>query len=63
MRHYVPDPDHPGQHIDIIELVRRYPDKPPPVNAEGLLKRDLWTRQEALLILAGLDPRNVVDGG
>ena len=63
MRHYVPDPDHPGQHIDIIELVRRYPDKPPPVNAEGLLKRDLWTRQEALLILVGLDPCNVVHGG
>lgn len=63
MPDYVSDPDHPGQHIDIIELVRRYPDKPPPVNVEGLLKRDLWTRQEALLILCGLAPHNVVHGG
>ena len=63
MSQYVPDPDHPGQHVDIIELVRRYPDRPPPVNVEGPLRRDLWTRQEALLILCGLAPHNVVDGG
>ena len=63
MPDYLPDPDHPGQHIDIIELVRRYPDRPPPVNVEGLLRRDLWTRQEALLILCGLAPHNVVHSG
>ena len=63
MPHYVPDPENPGQHIDIIQLLGRDPSKPLPVPIDGLLKRDLWTRQEALLILAGLDPRNVVDGG
>lgn len=63
MPHYVNDPENPVQKIDAIELVRRYPDTPPPVNVEGLLKRDLWTRQEALLILAGLAPHNVVHGG
>ena len=63
MPHYINDPENPGQRIDIIELVRRYPDTPPPVNVEGLLKRDMWTRQEALLILAGLAPHNVVHAG
>jgi len=63
MPHYVPNPENPGQHIDVIELLRRDPHALPPVNIEGLLKRDTWTRQEALLILAGLAPRNVVHGG
>ena len=63
MRNYVPDPENPGQHIDTIELLRRDPSKPLPVHIDGLLKRDLWTRQEALLILVGLDPCNVVHGG
>lgn len=63
MPHYVPNPENPGQHIDVIELLRRDPHALPPVNIEGLLKRDTWTRQEALLILAGLSPRNVVHGG
>ncbi|SCC95887.1 hypothetical protein THIX_90662 [Thiomonas sp. X19] len=63
MPHYVNDPENPGQRIDVIELLRRDPLTPPPVNVEGLLKRDLWTRQEALLILAGLAPHNVVGTG
>ncbi|MHB1689760.1 MAG: hypothetical protein ACYCSR_03705 [Thiomonas sp.] len=63
MPRYVPDPKNPGQVIDIIKLLRGDPLTPPPVHIDGLLKRDLWTRQEALLILAGLDPCNVVHGG
>lgn len=63
MPDYIPDPKNPGQHISTIELLRRDPLTPPPVYVEELLRRDQWTRQEALLILAGLSPRNVVHGG
>ncbi len=38
MPHYVPDPECPGQHIDIIQLLRRDPSKPLPVHIDGLLR-------------------------
>ena len=61
MPHYVNDPENPGQHIDANELVRRNPLTPPPPDSrivDGLLKRDAWTRREAIAILAGADPRH-----
>ena len=61
MPHYVNDPENPGQKIDAIELVRRNPLAPPPPDArivDGLLKRDTWTRREAIAILAGANPRH-----
>ncbi len=61
MPHYVNNPENPGQHIDANELVRRNPLTPPPPDSRivgGLLKRDTWTRREAIAILAGADTRH-----
>lgn len=59
MPHYVNDPENPGQHIDVIELVRRNPWETPPPDSRivaALLNRDTWTRREAIAILAGYAP-------
>ena len=61
MPSYVEDPENPGNKIDAIELLKRSPDVPPPPEAiVGLMRRDKWTRHEALLILAGFSSRNNV---
>ncbi|KXW58918.1 hypothetical protein FEMY_04370 [Ferrovum myxofaciens] len=63
MPNYVDDPANPGKRIDVIDLQKRNPYQPlPPYAIRELLKRDRWTRRDALLILAGYHPRNVVDG-
>lgn len=63
MPNYVDDPDDPKKKIDVIDLQKRNPYQPlPPYAIRELLKRDRWTRRDALLILAGYHPRNVVDG-
>ncbi|MDE3022688.1 MAG: hypothetical protein KGI54_12660 [Pseudomonadota bacterium] len=59
---YVDDPETPGNKIDVIKLLKRDPTTaPPPDGILLLMRRDRWTRNEALLILAGYDPRNIVD--
>lgn len=59
MPNYVPDPDSPGKHIDVIELQRRNPYKTlPPVLITDWLKHDLWTRLQAIQLLAGYLPDN-----
>ncbi len=64
MRNYVEDPENPGKKIDAIELLKRNPDVPPPPEAVlDLMRRDNWTRHEALLILAGFSPNNNVING
>ncbi|MDA8120303.1 MAG: hypothetical protein M0Z85_09775 [Gammaproteobacteria bacterium] len=61
MPSYVEDPENPGNKIDAIELLKRSPDVPPPPEATvGLMRRDKWTRHEALLILAGFSSSNNV---
>ena len=63
MPHYVQDPDNPDKQIDVIELLRRDLNNPPPPDTViRLMKRDQWTRQEALLILSGCSPDNQVSG-
>ena len=63
MKNYVADPQNPGKYLDTIELQKRNPQEPlPPVDIVALLKRDKWSRKDALLILAGYHPRNEVDG-
>ncbi|MDA8416487.1 MAG: hypothetical protein M0Z78_05365 [Betaproteobacteria bacterium] len=60
MPHYIEDPTNPGQHIDVIDLLRRNPlIAALPVDPrilDALLKRDSWSRREAVAILAGYDP-------
>ena len=64
MRLYVDDPDNPGTRIDGLEVLRRDPHNPlPPIQVSRLLKRDRWTRHEALLILAGYSTENTVERG
>jgi len=59
MPFYVTDPDSPGKHIDVIELQRRNPYKTmPPVLITDWLKHDLWTRIQAIQLLAGYIPDN-----
>jgi hypothetical protein len=54
---YVNDPDQPVKKIDSTILQVKYPDRIlDPVKILGYLKRDVWTRREALLLLAGYDP-------
>jgi len=61
MPFYVTDPDSPGKHVDVIELQRRNPYKAlEPYFIKGILKRDVWERREALLILAGFNPCGTV---
>ncbi len=58
MPHYIEDPDNPGQHIDLLRrnpMMAALPAAPHIVDA--LLKRDSWSRREAVAILAGYDPR------
>jgi len=57
MPFYVTDPDNPGNHIDVIKLQRRNHYKTlPPVLIMDWLKHDLWTRQQAIQLLAGYLP-------
>lgn len=64
MRHYVDDPDNAGEKIDVIELLKRDRNKaPPPEGVLRYMRRDKWTRHEALLILAGYAPSNTVHNG
>jgi hypothetical protein len=59
MPHYVDDPENPGQHIDVLLLQRRDPLKVLfPDRLEGFWRRDLWTRREALQLLAGYNPNS-----
>ena len=59
MPFYVTDPDSPGKHIDVIELQHRNPYKTmPPVLITDWLKHDLWTRIQAIQLLAGYIPDN-----
>lgn len=54
---YVDDPDTPGAKIDVIELQRR--DQVallPPFLVRHWLRREVWTRREAMKLLAGYDP-------
>lgn len=37
MPHHVPDPDHPGKPIDVIELLKRDPHKPLPPDVECIM--------------------------
>jgi len=61
-----PDPKNPGKliggkRIDVIELQKRNPLEPlEPYFIKEILKRDVWERREALLILAGFDPCGTV---
>lgn len=56
----VEDPANKGTTIPVVDLLRRYPPPaslPPRRDILGeLLKRDTWTRREALLILSGYQP-------
>lgn len=62
MPNYVSDPQHPGKFIDVIERQKINPLEPlPPIAITELLKRDQWTREDALLILAGYSPQNTID--
>ncbi len=57
MPNYVPDPTNPGKQVDVIELQRRNPYQAlPPVLIKDWLKHDLWTRQQAIQLLADCLP-------
>lgn len=57
MPEYVDDPDNPGKRIDVVELQKRDPLKVlPPVKVRHWLRRELWTRREAIKLLSGYDP-------
>lgn len=57
MPFYVDDPDASGQKVDVVVLQGRDPLQAlEPVLIVGWLKRDTWSRREALLLLAGYDP-------
>jgi len=57
MPNYVNDPDNPGKKINALSLQARHPDRVmPPVMIERWMKHDVWTRREAMLLLAGYDP-------
>lgn len=56
MPFYVVDPKNPGK-IDVIELQLRNPEKVlTPVLVNHWVKKDLWTRRQALQLLAGCVP-------
>lgn len=65
MPHYIEDPDNPGQHIDVIELLGRIEQSgkvtPNRRIIGALLRRDVWTRRDALLILSGFHPETALD--
>jgi hypothetical protein len=57
MPHYVDDPENPGKPIDVIKLQGRYPPRVlPAFLLSGWMKRDTWSRREALMLLAGYNP-------
>ena len=57
MPFYVTDPDNPGKHINVIELQRRNPHQElPPFLIKDWMKKDAWTRQQAIQLLAGYLP-------
>lgn len=56
MPEYVDDPDNLGKKVDVIRLqIRRPYDLLRPYWIEHWLLRDVWTRRQALLLLAGYD--------
>lgn len=64
MPFYINDPDAPGKHADVIEVQLRNPLRElDPIQMKGWMKRDLWTRREALLLLSGYDPNGTDWGG
>lgn len=57
MPHYVNHPDHPGTTIDVMRLQDETPFKVlPPFLLSEWIKRDTWSRREALMLLAGYNP-------
>ena len=57
MPHYVNHPDHPGTTIDVMRLQDETPFRVlPPFLLSEWIKRDTWSRREALMLLAGYDP-------
>lgn len=54
---YVDDPENPGKKIDVVELQRRDPHKTlPPASVRHWLRREFWTRREAIKLLSGYEP-------
>jgi hypothetical protein len=58
MAEYVRDPDNPlGPNVAVIEIQKRDPLRVlKPILIHGWLKRDTWSRREALMLLAGYNP-------
>ena len=57
MPFYVDDPENPGKKADVLDIQRRDPFQDlPPYRLTAYLKRDSWTRREAILLLAGFSP-------
>lgn len=57
MPFYVDDPANPGEPIDVIELQKRDTQKDlQPYLLPEWMKRDTWSRREALMMLAGYNP-------
>lgn len=64
MPFYIDDPDAPGTNADVLVVQRRDPFRElAPVLMRGWMKRDVWTRREALLLLSGYDPQGTDWGG
>lgn len=54
---YVDDPENAGVKLDVIELQKRTPFNPlPPFYVKHWLRREVWTRREAIKLLAGYEP-------